>query len=120
VTPLPTPSFDQPGLASLLGRCPACGQGGLWRSYLKFHDQCATCGADFTVADTGDGPAVFVVLIAGALVTVIALVLELAFGWSPFAVIPVVVVLTAGLCAALLPLAKGLLFGLQWRHRAGR
>jgi uncharacterized protein (DUF983 family) len=34
-------------------------------------------------------------------------------------VIPLGVVLTAILCAVMLPLAKGLLFGLQWRHKAG-
>jgi uncharacterized protein (DUF983 family) len=108
-----------PGLSAMLGRCPHCGQGRLWRSYLQIVAGCGVCAADFSVADTGDGPAVFVILIAGALVTVLALALQLAFGFSPFAVIPVAVVAAILLCGALLPLAKGLLFGLQWRHRAG-
>lgn len=108
-----------PGLATLRGLCPECGRGKLWRAYLKFAPQCAACGADFSVADTGDGPAVFVVLLVGAISTVVALALEIGLGLAPLAVIPIVVVLTAALCAVCLPMAKGLLFGLQWRHKAG-
>jgi uncharacterized protein (DUF983 family) len=114
-----TAPIASPGLAALRGRCPSCGWGKLWRSYLKFAPGCSACGADFTIADAGDGPAVFVVLIVGAIVTVVALALEIGLGWPPWTVIPLVVVLTAILCAVMLPLAKGLLFGLQWRHKAG-
>jgi uncharacterized protein (DUF983 family) len=108
-----------PAVSALLGRCPACGQGKLWGGYLRIAPACNHCGADFSKADTGDGPAVFVVLIAGALVTVLALALELAFGLSPMIVIPIAVSAAVALCAGLLPLAKGLLFGLQWRTKAG-
>ncbi|ESQ83809.1 hypothetical protein AEAC466_11620 [Asticcacaulis sp. AC466] len=52
-------------LAAASGKCPVCGQGRLFKSYLKAADSCAACGQDFKAADTGDGPVVFVILIAG-------------------------------------------------------
>ena len=84
-------------LAGLRGRCPRCGQGRLFRRYLKLADHCDHCGLDYAAADSGDGPAVFVMFLVGALVVPLALVLmELAglpfwmtFGvtlplWRPF------------------------------------
>ncbi len=52
-------------LAALRGQCPVCGQGKLFKSYLKVAESCAACGQNFKAADTGDGPVVFVILIAG-------------------------------------------------------
>jgi len=52
-------------LAAANGKCPACKQGKLFISYLKVAPSCAACGQDFRAADTGDGPVVFVILIAG-------------------------------------------------------
>lgn len=104
----------------MLGRCPACGKGPLYAGFLRIAERCSVCGADFSGADTGDGPAVFVILLVGAVVTVLALVLEMAFGVSPLMVIAAAVITTALLCATLLPMAKGLLFGLQWRYRSSQ
>jgi uncharacterized protein (DUF983 family) len=50
--------------AGLALRCPNCGVGKLFRGYLKFDNACGSCGEDFLHADTADGPAVFVMLIA--------------------------------------------------------
>jgi len=52
-------------LAAAMGRCPVCAKGGLFRSYLKVADSCKVCGQNFKAAETGDGPVVFVILIAG-------------------------------------------------------
>jgi uncharacterized protein (DUF983 family) len=115
----PPPTSSMPAVSAMLGRCPACGRGSLFSRYLHFAARCTQCDADFSKADTGDGPAVFVVLIVGAIVTVFALALEMGFGLEPLVVIAAMTVLTLVLCAILLPMAKGLLFGLQWRHKAG-
>jgi uncharacterized protein (DUF983 family) len=50
------------------GRCPNCGEGHLFDGYLKVAPACEACGYDFSKADSGDGPAVFVILIAGFVV----------------------------------------------------
>ena len=67
-----------PFLAGLLGRCPRCGKGALFRKYLKVADACGVCGLDFSSEDSGDGPAVFVMSIVGFIVVPAALALELA------------------------------------------
>ena len=58
-----------PALAGLLGRCPACGRGRLFKGYIAMPPACEACGLDYGFADSGDGPAVFVMLIAGFLAT---------------------------------------------------
>jgi hypothetical protein len=52
----------------ILGRCPRCGIGKLFSGWLTVAPVCSRCHLDFAVFDPGDGPAVFVILIEGALV----------------------------------------------------
>ena len=105
--------------ATLLGRCPRCGQGALFDGYLKVAPKCGACGLDYGPFDAGDGPAVFVILIVGAIVPVSALIVEVKFQppyWVHVALwVPLVIVLSL----ALLRLAKALLLVLQYRHGAG-
>ena len=64
--------------AGPMGRCPRCGEGRLFAGYLSVKPRCDHCGLDFTFANSGDGPAVFVMLIAGFIVTGAALLMEVA------------------------------------------
>ena len=50
-----------PLVAGLIGRCPHCGGGHLFDGFLKVPPACEACGLDLAKADTGDGPAVFVI-----------------------------------------------------------
>ena len=59
-----------PIAAGLAGRCPNCGEGPLFDGFLKSRPRCEACGFDLAAADSGDGPAVFVILIAGVIVAV--------------------------------------------------
>lgn len=43
-----------------LGRCPVCGRGKLYSSFLKEAPTCTHCGQDFSAANPGDGPVVVV------------------------------------------------------------
>jgi uncharacterized protein (DUF983 family) len=104
--------------ASLMGRCPRCGRGGLFRGYLSVARSCASCGLDYSRFEAGDGPAVFAILIVGAIVTGGALITEVAFQ-PPYwvhALIwgPALLILTFGF---LRPLKAGLIV-LQYKHRA--
>jgi uncharacterized protein (DUF983 family) len=104
--------------ASLLGLCPRCGQGKLFKGYLDIAPACTACGLDYAIFDAGDGPAVFVILIVGAIVAGGALYVE--FTWSPpywvHALLwgPLIVILTF----SLLRLVKSLLLVLQFKHSA--
>ena len=106
-------------LAGIRGRCPRCCEGRLYARYLRLADKCNACGEDFTMADIGDGAAVFVILIVGALVVPVAFVMQFAFHWPAWASAALACVLTVLSCVALLPVAKGVLFTLQWAHKAG-
>jgi uncharacterized protein (DUF983 family) len=105
--------------AGLRGRCPRCGEGALFEHYLKLAPACTRCGADFRMADIGDGATVFVILIVGALAVPTALVAQFGFHWPLWASFALACAATVGLSLWLLPLTKGLLFTLQWTHKAG-
>lgn len=105
--------------AGVRGRCPNCGRGKLFSRYLRLAESCASCGADFTMADVGDGAAVFVILIVGALAVPAAFIAQFALGWHPLASAALAGALTLALSLVLLPVAKGVLFALQWLHKAG-
>ncbi|HEY4774999.1 MAG TPA: DUF983 domain-containing protein [Xanthobacteraceae bacterium] len=99
-------------------RCPRCGEGRLFSGFLTLRPHCEACGLDFGFADAGDGPAVFIVLIAGFIVAGAALLVEVnyqpplwvhALLWGPL-----VLLLTIG---PLRPM-KGLLIALQYHHQA--
>lgn len=99
-------------------RCPRCGEGRLYDGFLTVADRCSICGLDLKRADSGDGPAVFIVFILGALVVPLALLFESAAEppmWLHVAIWPVVIL--AGSLALLRPM-KGLMIALQFRHRA--
>ena len=80
--------------------------------------RCGACGFDLASADTGDGPAVFVILIAGVIVVFAALFLEIA--WRPPIWVHLVLWLPAAalVCLALLRPFKGVLVALQFHNRA--
>ena len=58
------------------GRCPNCGQGKLFRAFLKVADKCAVCGEDFSHHRADDAPAYFNIVIVGHIVVPLALAVE--------------------------------------------
>jgi uncharacterized protein (DUF983 family) len=107
-----------PFLAGLQGKCPQCGRGSVFASYLKFGDRCAACGADFRIADAGDGPIVFVILIVGAMVVPLLIILQFGLDLPEWLSLGLTFAATIALCLTLLPIFKATLFALQWKHKA--
>jgi len=107
-----------PFLAGARMRCPHCGEGPVFESYLRFAPGCSVCGADFTIADAGDGPAVFVMFVVGALVVPFAFILSFGLHAPDWLMLLASAALAIGLSLALLPRFKAILFALQWRHKA--
>jgi uncharacterized protein (DUF983 family) len=102
---------------ALLCRCPRCGRGRLFKGLLTVADRCAVCGLDLSAQDAGDGPAVFVILILGAVVVALAILVEAKLApplWVHAVIWPPVIL--AGAIALLRPLKAGLI-ALQYRHR---
>ena len=109
-----------PVLAGLTGRCPHCGAGKLFKSFMAIAPACSACGQDFSHADSGDGPAIFVMLIAGFVVIGSMLVIDTLYEppiWLLLAIfLPLAIVLNIGLIRPF----KGVLVALQFHHKAGQ
>ena len=83
--------------ATLEGLCPKCGARTLFGGLARFAPECTNCGLDFDRLNVGDGPAAFLILIIGAILTVGALWLELAVSppwWVHLVWVPVGVAMT--------------------------
>ncbi|MEP9370919.1 DUF983 domain-containing protein [Mesorhizobium sp. KR1-2] len=108
----------EPISAGLRGCCPRCGEGKLFSGFLTVAPRCGSCRLDYSFADAGDGPAVFVILIIGFIVVGLALWMEVSLNpplWVHFLLwIPLTVVLSL----TALRLIKGLLITLQYRNKA--
>jgi uncharacterized protein (DUF983 family) len=107
-----------PIVQGLRCRCPRCGEGKLFQGFLTLRAACERCGLDYGFADAGDGPAVFVILLGGALVVFAALITEVVYQppyWLHAVLwLPMVLIVTL---APLRPI-KGLMIALQYHHRA--
>jgi uncharacterized protein (DUF983 family) len=105
-------------LTGLSCACPRCGKGKLFHGFLTLRPCCEVCGLDYGFADSGDGPAVFIIFLAGFIVVGAALVTEILYR-PPFWVhaalwLPLILIVTLG---PLRPM-KGLMIALQYHHRA--
>lgn len=103
---------------SLAGRCPRCGEGKLFAGFLSLAPACSACGLSYEKLDQGDGPAVFIILIAGFVVCGLALWVEVNYEpayWVHIALwTPLTLLITLGLLRPL----KALMVFQQYRMRA--
>jgi uncharacterized protein (DUF983 family) len=101
----------------LHGKCPHCGEGILFRRFIKPVDNCPQCGEDFTPQRADDLPAYIVVLIVGHIMVAGFLATEMLLSlpnwvhlaiWAPFTILA---------SLALLQPVKGAVISLQWANR---
>jgi len=109
-----------PLLSGAAGRCPNCGEGYLFEGFLKVSPQCEACGFDLKAADSGDGPAVFVILIAGLVVAFGALFTTVAFNPPVWVTLGVWLPMTLVIVLALLRPMKGLMLAAQFMNKASQ
>jgi len=98
-------------------RCPRCGEGKLFRAFLKVDNHCSACGLDFTPHRADDLPAYLVIVIVGHIVVPAALWIET--NYAPAVWLQLTIYLSFTLVASLLLLqpVKGAVVGLQWALR---
>ena len=104
--------------AGLAGRCPRCGDGRLFSGFLTLAPKCDACGLDYSFADSGDGPAVFVTLVGGFIVVGLALWTEVMFEPPMWVHLVIFLPLTLVVCLGLLRPMKGVMVATQYRNRA--
>jgi uncharacterized protein (DUF983 family) len=104
--------------AGLRGLCPQCGAQTLFAGVARFAPTCSACGLDFGRFNVGDGPAAFLTLGIGTLITILAITLELTVSppfwvhlliWTPVTLAAVMVSLR---------IAKGMLILAEYRNSA--
>ena len=113
---------DLPSLFSVgvKGRCPRCGEGALFKGFLALEQRCDACGLDYGFAESGDGPAAFIMMIAGAVVLGSALIVD-AYYEPPLLILAAIFLpLMLIVCLGLMRPAKGLLIASQYRHKAAQ
>ena len=101
----------------LRGRCPRCGEGKLFRAFLKVDDHCSVCGQDFTPHRADDLPAYLVIVIVGHIVVPLALWIETQYAPPVALQLAIYLPLTLILSLLLLQPVKGTVVGLQWALR---
>jgi uncharacterized protein (DUF983 family) len=112
------PTLTESALRGIACKCPRCGKGSIYSGFLTLRPACESCGLDFAFMDSGDGPAIFMIMIAGAIVVAAALIVEIKYQppfWLHAALwLPLI------LATTLLPLRamKSLLIALQYHHKA--
>ena len=98
-------------------RCPRCGEGKLFRAFLKVDNLCSVCGLDFTPHRADDLPAYLVIVIVGHIVVPVVLWVET--NYSPAIWLQMAVYLPFTFISSLLLLqpVKGAVVGFQWALR---
>lgn len=107
-----------PFRVGLTASCPRCGEGRLFSGFLTVAQQCKNCGLKFSFADSGDGPAIFIMLIAGIIVVAAALAVEVLYMPSYWVHAALWLPLSALLSFGMLRPFKATLIALQYRHEA--
>ena len=96
------------------GRCPACGEGHMFRAFLKVADKCPHCGEELFHHRADDFPAYLVIVIVGHILVPIVLTVETEIApaiWISMTLWPALaLVMTLGL----LQPVKGAVVAIQW------
>ena len=101
----------------LRGRCPRCGEGKLFRAFLKVDDHCSACQLDFTPHRADDLPAYLVIVIVGHIVVPTILWIETDYSPSVPLQLSIYLPLTLILSLVLLQPVKGAVVAIQWALR---
>lgn len=107
-----------PVAAGLGGKCPRCGQGALFRNFLGLKDRCEVCSLDYSNADSGDGPAVFIMFIVGFVAVAVAFLARFVWFAPILTAFFIAALVAVALSLALLRPFKATLIALQYRHKA--
>jgi uncharacterized protein (DUF983 family) len=112
-------SLVSPFSAGLRCACPRCGEGAVFAGYLKVAPVCPSCGLDLKFADSGDGPAVFVIFLVAPIVIILAFIAEALFHPAPWMHLVLWIPTILILSMLLLRPFKGVMIALQYQKQAG-
>ena len=113
----PSRSWKQAMWRGLRRRCPNCGIGSVFKSFVKIADRCEHCGEALYHHRADDAPPYFTIMIVGHIIVPAVLIVERL--WRPDLIVHFFLWLPATLLLTLLlmPSVKGAIVGLQWALR---
>lgn len=104
-----------PAIANgLRGKCPHCGEGRLFRGFLKIVDRCDRCDEELYHHRADDLPAYLVVVVVGHVLVGAFMGVETTTNLSTWQHLAIWIPLTIVSALALLRPVKGGVVGLQW------
>jgi uncharacterized protein (DUF983 family) len=106
--------LEKPVVRGLMGRCPKCGDGKMFRAFLKVADNCPACGEELHHHRADDFPAYLVIVIVGHVVVGATLAVEAAYGWPLWLHALVWLPVTTAMALALIQPIKGAVVAWQW------
>lgn len=98
----------------LRGRCPACGEGRIFRAFLKVADQCPRCGEELHHHRADDFPAYLVIIITGHILVPIVLAVETHIAPAIWVSMTLWPALALAMTLGLLQPVKGAVVAIQW------
>ena len=105
-------------LKSVCNRCPRCGEGKLFKSYLKQVDQCDVCHEPWGLIQADDGPPWLTVFVVLHLIAPIMLIAA-RYDEVPYEYLILGVgALALVLCYLILPRAKGTFIAIIWNSKS--
>ena len=107
-------SFQQTLMRGLRGRCPNCGQGNIFRAFLKVADACPACAEELHHHRADDLPAYLVIVVVGHVIVSLVLAVEVAYAPPLWLHMAIWMPATLLLALALIQPLKGLVVALQW------
>lgn len=108
-------TFLLTGLRGVVGRCPHCGEGKLFKSYLKQVENCAECGEDIGIIRADDGPAWLTIMLVGHILAPLLLATVPYSNWPNWLSMIIWTAFALFLTLLILPRAKGVFIGIIWR-----
>lgn len=101
-------------LRGLSHRCPSCGEGKLFRRYLKVQPHCDHCGHELALYPADDGPAYLTILLLGHLIIGPMLIFPIVWRSDPLYSLPIILGALTVATLLLLPRVKGGWVGLMY------
>lgn len=107
-------TFWEALLRGMKCRCPRCGEGSIFRKWLKPRDNCPTCGLDMSGQRSDDFPAYIAIFATGHLLAPLIIMLVADYALGPAALLAIIVPVAVAMMLALLQPSKGAVIALQW------
>ena len=112
-TALPA-TFWQAALRGVRYRCPRCGEGQLFRKWLKPVAACGHCDVDITPERADDFPAYIAIIVTGHLLGPLMVALTKDYDLSPPTIFAILIPLAIAMMLGMLQSAKGAVIAAQW------